>query len=258
MSKWNTLGSKGMRGTKGFASRFSLARLLPARCGRWVLVLVVLLSSLSLQAGIFRRYKGHIADTLGVMGGTRVYATPVEVNGSPGTLAAYSFVGQTAAEVSAVLSAQAKLPPASRSSGGFLTYQENNRVQRVLVLPSGNGKAECIVLLFDQALGDAQRTANKPDAWPEGFTSFPGTPRFTAVCANTRTTFVTAEVTGMPEDAVQVAAAILVAGGWSETPAATPTFRLFSERNRLCAIFASRDSQSGQTTLSVIQRNGAN
>jgi len=226
--------------------------------GKWVLLLAALIPLLSLQASIFRRYKGQVVDTLNGMGGTHVYSTPVEVNGSPGTLSAYSFSGQTAAEVSAVLTSHLKLPPVPRFSGAFLTHQENNRVQRVLVLPSGNGINACVVLLFDQALRDAQRSANKPLAWPEGFASFSGTPRFTAVCASTRTSFATAEVSGAPEDAAQEAASILRANGWSESPAATPTFRLFSERNRLCAVFASRNPQSGQTTLSVVQRNGAN
>jgi len=226
--------------------------------GKWVLLLAVLIPLLSLQASIFRRYKGQIADTLSVMGGTRVYSTPAEVNGLPGTLSAYSFTGRTAAEVSSVLTSHLKLPPVPRLSSGFLTYQENNRVHRVLVLPASGSVNACIVLLFDQALRDAQRSADTPTAWPDGFPAFPGTPRFTAVCANTRTAFATAEVAGEPEDAAYNAAAILRANGWSETPVATPTFRLFSERNRLCAIFASRDPQSGETTISIVQRNGAN
>jgi hypothetical protein len=143
-------------------------------------------------------------------------------------------------------------------STGFLTHHENNRVQRILILPSPDSTDSCIALLFDPALRDAQRTADKPIAWPEAFVSFPGTPRFTAVCANTRTSFATADVQGAPEDAVLEAAAILRASGWTETPASTPTFRLFSERNRLSAVFASRDPKTDQTTLSIIQRDGAN
>jgi len=225
---------------------------------RWVLVLAVLLPLLSLQGSVFRRYRGHVADTLGVMGGTRVYSTPVEVNGSPGTLSAYAFTGQTAEEVSGVLASHMRLPPVPSPFSGFLTYRENNRLQRALVLPSGSGVNECVVLLFDQALRDAQRAAGTPAAWPEGFPPFPGAPQFTAVCANTRTSFATAEAAGTPEDAVQVAAAVLRGSGWSETPAATPTFRLFSERNRLCAVFASSNPKSGQTLISIVQRNGAN
>ena len=227
-------------------------------CGKWVLLLAVLIPLLSLQASFFRRYKGQIVDTLNGMGGTRVYSTAVEVNGSPGTLSAYSFVGQTATDVSAALTSLLKLPPVPRFSGSFLTHQENNRVQRVLVLPSGGGINACTVLLFDQTLRDAQQSADRPLTWPEGFAPFAGMPRFTAVCANTRTSFATAEVAGTPEDAVQDAASVLRANGWSESPAATPTFRLFSERNRLCAVFASRNPQTGQTAISIVQRNGAN
>jgi len=231
---------------------------LVTKYGKWVLLLAVLIPLLSLQASFFWRYKGQIVDTLSKMGGTRVYSTAVEVNGSPGTLSAYSFTGQTATEVSAALTTQLKLPPIPQFSGAFLTHQENNRMQRVLVLPAGGGVNACVVLLFDQALRDAQRSADKLLAWPEGFPPFSGIPRFTAVCANTRTSFATTEVAGAPEDAAQEAAAVLRANGWDESPAATPTFRLFSERNRLCAVFASRDPQTGQTTLSVVQRSGAN
>ena len=224
------------------------------RCGKWVLLLAVLLPLLSPHASVFRRHKGQVVDTLTGLGGARVYSTPAEVNGAPGTLSAYAFTGQSAAEVSSTLTRQLKLSP---SAGGMLAHQDNNRSQRVLVLPSGHGTDACIALIFDQSLRDAQRSAGAPPAWPDGFAAFPGTPRFTAVCANTRTAFATADVQGAPEEAVQEAAAALLANGWHETPASTPTFKLFSERNRTCAVFAARDPKTEQTTLSVIQRSGA-
>ncbi|MCL1920895.1 MAG: hypothetical protein FWG50_07425 [Kiritimatiellaeota bacterium] len=220
-------------------------------------MLAALAPLLSSHALFFFRTKGRVADTLNGLGGTRVYSTPAEVNGSPGTLSAYAFTGRDAHEVSAVLTKQLKLPPAPRGSGALLTYKDNDRVQRLIVLPSGQGSGDCIALVFDQSLRDAQRNADAPPAWPDGFPPLPGTPRFTAVCANTRTAFASADAHGAPEDAAQEAAAALQAAGWHETPASTPAFRLFSDRNRLCAVFASRDPKTGQTTLSVVQRNGA-
>ena len=224
----------------------------------WLLLFAVVIPPLSLYAPIFQRSKGTVADMLVGMGGASVYSTPVQVNGAPGTLSAYAFKRQFAHEVSAVLTKQLKLPSVPPFSSAFLTYQENNRIQRMLVLPSVDSTDSCIVLVFDQAVRDVQRSTDTPPAWPDCFASFPGTPRFTAVCANTRTTFVTAETMGAPEDAAQEAAAILRGKGWTETPASTPTFKLFSEHNRLCAVFASRDPKTGQTTLSVVQRDGAN
>jgi hypothetical protein len=128
----------------------------------------------------------------------------------------------------------------------------------MLVLPSADSTDSCIVLVFEQAARDAQRSADTPLAWPDGFTSFPGTPLFAAVCANTRTTFATAETMGAPEDAAQEAAVVLRGKGWAEVPVSTPTFKLFSERSRLCVVFATRDPKTGQTTLSIIQRDGSN
>jgi len=218
----------------------------------------VLVPLLSLHATWFRRYKGQAADVLNEMGGACLYSTPAQVNGAPGTLSAYAFTQQLASEVSAALTARLKLPSVPPDTTGFLTVQQDNRVQRMLVLPSGHGTDACVVLLFDQALDDAQRAAKRPVAWPDGFAPFPGIPRFTAVCANTRTSFATAEAQGTPEDAVQEAATVLRASGWRETPAATPTFRLFAERNRLCAVFASRDPKTGQTTLGIVQRDASN
>jgi len=224
----------------------------------WLLLLALAIPVISLDASIFRRYKGQVVDVLTAMGGANVYSTPVQVNGTPGTLSAYVFSRHFASEVSAVLTRQLKLPPLPPSTSGFLTFRESNRVQRMLVLPSGDGTDSCIVLVFDQALRDAQRSADTPVAWPDGFASFPGTPLFTAVCANTRTVFATAETQGTPEDALQEAASVLRGKGWTETPASTPAFKTFAERNRLCAIFASTDPKTGQTTLSIVQRDGAN
>lgn len=212
---------------------------------------------LALHAPIFHSYKGQVPETLSALGGTSVYSTPTQVNGAPGTLSAYSFTRQTAAELSAALTARLKLPPVPRGTTGFLTYQADNRVQRILVLPSADNTDACVVLLFDQSVGDTQRAAKAEATWPNGLGAMPGTPRFSASCDNTRTTFVTAETHGTPEDAAESAAAVLRAQGWKETPASTPTFRLFSERNRFCAVFASRDPKTGETTLSIIQRNGS-
>ena len=232
--------------------------LLATRHGRWLLLIAILAPLFSLYAPIFQRSKGRVADMLTAMGGANVYSTPAQVNGTPGTLSAYSFSRQFAHEVSAVLTRQLNLSPVQSHSSTFLTHTENNRLQRLLVLPSADSTDSCIVLVFDQSLRDAQRSAGVPLAWPDGFASFPGTPRFTAVCANTRTTFATADATGTPEDIAQEAADVLLGKGWTQSPASTPAFKLFSDRNRLCAVFASRDSKTGQTTLSIVQRDGSN
>ncbi|MCL2104010.1 MAG: hypothetical protein FWH21_02995 [Kiritimatiellaeota bacterium] len=232
--------------------------LLAAAYGRWLLLILALAPLLPSYAPIFWRSKGRVVDVLTGMGGASVYSTPVQVNGAPGTLSAYAFKGRFISEVTSVLASQLKLPPLPKSPSALLTFQESNRLQRMLVLPSSDGTDSCIVLVFDQSLRDAQRSADAPVAWPEGFASFPGAPRFTAVCANTRTTFATADAVGPPETVAQEAAAVLRGKGWTESPASTPTFKLLSDRNRICAVFASLDPTTGQTTLSIVQRDGSN
>ncbi len=216
-----------------------------------------LLFSLPLQAEVFWRVPKTSDTVLRQMGGTRIYATDVLLNGSPGTLATYTFDRSPAFRVSADLARSFGLASPATSGGLFLTHAEKDRLSRLFILPSPSGSEACVVLAFDQTLRDAANARANPPAWPNGLPSLAATPVFSAVCALTRTTFVTAESAAAPEAAAQEAAHALRDAGWAETTPATATFKIFTAGKKQCVLLASRNPQSERTTISLLQREGA-
>jgi hypothetical protein len=125
------------------------------------------------------------------------------------------------------------------------------------VLPSPAAPEACLVLAFDQSQQDAAKARQAPSAWPDGLPALAAAPLFTAVCAKTRTTFVTAETEAPPEAAARDAAQTLAAAGWTETTPTADTFKLFVSGGKQCVLFASRAPESERTTISLLQREGA-
>lgn len=216
---------------------------------------LALLLAFTLHAEVFWRLPGK-ADALLQMSGTRVYTTEVQLNGAPGTLTAYAF-GTSAAETAASLSRRLGLPPPAAFGATLLTHADKASMRRFFVLPAASGAEACVVLAFDQPLRAFARSREKPIAWPESLPALSAAPVFSAVCALTRTAFVTADSPAAPEAAAEEAAQTLRGAGWAEAAPATPTFRLFTSGKKQCALFAGRDPQSGQTSISLLQREGA-
>lgn len=216
------------------------------------------LTAAALSADVFWRMPSTADATLRALGGARVYATDVTVNGAPGSLAAYAF-GETPATLSARLARQLNVPlPAGAAQGAaLLTHARKNSMQRLLVLPAAAGLGGCVVLAFEQTLRDAAAASREPPAWPDGLPALNATPRFTAFCAKTQTRFVTAASSDAPEDAAQDAARALAGAGWSEAPPGTPTFRLFVSGRKQCLLYANRANDSEGTLISLLQREGA-
>jgi hypothetical protein len=224
--------------------------------------LLVLLTPV-LDAEVFWRIPSDASATLRALGGARVYATDVEVNGAPGTLAAYAF-NESPATLSQRLSHRFNLASTAarpsvlgRGSACMITHASKNSLQRLLVLPSPASRDDSVVLAFEQSLRNAAATRQQPPAWPDGLPVLNATPRFTALCTKTRTRFVTADADATPEAAVQDAARILTGAGWSETTPTTPTFKLFVSGRKQCLIFAHAPSPSDNTQISLLQREGA-
>ena len=227
-----------------------------------IVALLVLLTPV-LDAEVFWRIPSDASATLRALGGARVYATDVEVNGAPGTLAAYAF-NESPATLSQRLSHRFNLASTAarpsvlgRGSACMITHASKNSLQRLLVLPSPASRDDSVVLAFEQSLRNAAATRQQPPAWPDGLPVLNATPRFTALCAKTRTRFVTADADATPEAAVQDAARILTGAGWSETTPTTPTFKLFVSGRKQCLIFAHAPSPSDNTQISLLQREGA-
>ena len=216
-----------------------------------------LLFSLPLHAEVFWRVPKTSDTVLRQMGGIRVYATDVRLNGSPGTLTTYTFDRSPALRVSADLARSFGLASPATSGTLFLTHAEKDRLSRLFILPSPSGNEACIVLAFDQSLRDAAKAREHSPAWPNGLPALTATPVFSAVCAQTRTTFVTAESSAAPEAAAQEAAQALRDAGWDETTPATATFKIFASGRKQCVLLATRKPQSERTTISLLQREGA-
>ena len=216
------------------------------------------LTAAALSADVFWRMPSTADATLRALGGARVYATDVTVNGAPGSLAAYAF-GETPATLRTRLARQLNLPlPVGAGQGAaLLTHVRNNSMQRLLVLPAAAGLGGCVVLAFEQKLRDAAAASREPPAWPDGLPALNATPRFTAFCAKTRTHFVTAASSDAPEDAARDAARALTDAGWTETPPGTPTFKLFVSGHKQCLLYANCANDSEGTLISLLQREGA-
>jgi len=214
------------------------------------------LVSAPLHAEVFWRLPKTADAFLNRLGGTRVYATDVLVNGTRGTLGAYAF-GVPAADISAHLSRRFGLPPQAAAGAALLTHAEKEHVYRLFVLPSPSGEETCIVFAFDQPLRNAARARQTPVEWPEGCPTLNATPVFSAVCAMTRTTFVTADSADSPEGALKEAAQALGGAGWGETTPGTDTFKIFVSGKKHCVVLATRNLQTGRTAISLLQREGA-
>ena len=224
-----------------------------------VLFLFAALIPVCLVADVFWRFKKSNSRVLQELGGTQVYSTAVQVNGEPGTLCAYAFEDKSATEIGTQLRKRFSISKdVMPSVGTMITSQENGRMQRLLVIPSGYGTASSIVMMFEQSLQDANKhSADEPLAWPDGLSMLPGVPRFTAFCSSTRTSFVTAETVNEPEEAMKSVGVAMRDSGWSSMPVESPTFKLFVRGTKTCVAFASRPAGAVQTTIGVMQREGA-
>lgn len=227
----------------------SLTRLL-------VLLLSFALGVSGLRADFFWRIPRQADPLLTSMGGSRLYATEVELNGAPGTLQVFAFSGVRAPDLSRRVSARMKLPPASRRPGGSLmSYRENGRETHLLVLPSPGGRDRCVVLAFEAE--SAARAGGVP-GWPDDLPPLDAaTPTFSAVCKLTRTSFVTAETSSSPEAALAGAGATLLRQGWKEASPPAASCKIFTDKHKHCLVFASADPRTGRTTISLLQRKGS-
>ena len=219
-------------------------------------VFLLLFFALPLRADVFWRLPKNADTVLQQMGGVRVYATDVQVNGAPGTLSAYAL-DSTAPEAGAALARRLGLPPAPPFGSSLITHAEKDRIHRLFVLPSPASEATCVVLSFDQSLRDFARTQSEPPKWPEGVPALKATPVFSALCALTRTSFVAADSPDAPETAAREAAQSLRAAGWQEASPANSTFKILTSGKKQCVLLATRNPQTERTTISVLQREGA-
>lgn len=221
--------------------------------------LLVLFGFLALPLGaeVFWRLPKTSDSVLRQTGGACLYTTGAQVNGTRGTLSAYAFT-QPAASVGAALARRFGLEASPSVTGGAcLTLAENGRLCRLFVLPAVSGNGTCAVLAFEQSLRQAAQTRHAAPDWPEGLPPLNATPTFSAVCEKTRTAFVTAETDAAPESALREAVRTLTGAGWCKAGPGTATFQLFADGAKQCVVLAKRSPKTGQTLISLLQREGA-
>jgi len=208
------------------------------------------------HAEFFWRFPaGRGGEALRRLGGTRVYHTDVQINGTSGTLAAFVFT-DASAKVAINLTRLWGLPAPDPFGASMITHADNRMLYRLLIMPSADSSESCVALAFMQPLRDAAR-AKEPE-WPADWPGLNATPHFSAACALTRTTFVTADSPVPPDSAVQEASRSFQRQGWSESlPASAADFTILAKGRKHCIIFATADRLTGRTAISLLQREGA-
>lgn len=208
------------------------------------------------HAEFFWRFPaGRGEEALRRLGGTRVYQTDAQVNGTSGTLAAFAFA-DAPAKAAADLARLWGLPPPDPFGASMLTHADNRTLYRILIMPPADNSESCLALAFMQPLREAA-LAPAPE-WPADWPALNATPSFSAVCALTRSTFVTADSPVPPEVAVMEASRSFQCQGWAEAlPAPPADFTILAKGRKHCVIFASADRATGRTAISLLQREGA-
>ncbi|MBP5321714.1 MAG: hypothetical protein J6334_12070 [Kiritimatiellae bacterium] len=216
--------------------------------------LFILFSVRPSAAEFFWRLPRRAETVLEQLGGMPVYETPIQVNGAPGTLTAHAFTGQTASGLAAQIARRLGLPvPPTAPGGTMLTHDDKTRLTKYLVLPSPSGHDSCVTL----AIAAKGRPPSTPTGWPAQVPALNAEPRFTAVCEKTRTGFVTAESALTPEAALADATTRLAQAGWREAFSAGASCKIFTLNSKQCIVFASAESGTGRTSVSLLCREGA-
>lgn len=223
--------------------------------GALIVLGAVLLAPWS-SADVFWR-KGANADAhLEELGGTRLYTTEIKINGYAGNLAVYGFTEAPTTLGSRLARALGTNMPRPQA-GALLTHVQNQRLQRYMLLPSVATPDGCMVLALEQGQEDARRARQKPTLWPAGMPALDAEPLFSASCAKTRVTFVTAQSMLAPEVALHDAVSTFAKAGWYVTPPEGKSMQLLTSGRKQCIVFAGTAANGKHTTISILQREGA-
>ena len=212
---------------------------------------ILLTAGLSL-AEFFWRFPASAFSVLKGMGGVRVYATAVEVNGHDGSLESYSFTGTTAPALARRLARQLGITAPVSPGAAHLAATRNGKTSHFFILPAPGGEDQCAVLAFEQ---EAAPGAKAP-AWPDGVPALAAEPTFSAVCKKTRTVLVQARSPQSPEALLGEAADQLKRQGWMEVSPESSVCRLFTYGHKHCILLGDRKENAMDSTLTLLQREG--
>jgi hypothetical protein len=219
------------------------------------LVPLLLLAGL-LQADFFMRIPRSAEALLRELGGSRIYESEVAVNGGEGRLSSFVFT-ETADVVGARLARRLKLPQPGAGSSIMLSVSGRS-LARYFILSAPGMQHSSLVTVLEQDAVAAGRSKQGHPPWPSSIPAMNATARFTAVCAHTRTTFLSASSTaGSPAAALGQAVSALSGAGWQTCPPSTPEFAILARGRGQCVVFAHTHAESGEITINILQREGS-
>jgi len=195
---------------------------------RRTLFFAVLLA-FSASGAFFWKISGAAEKFLANLGGERMYASPVTVNGLDGELLVYTFPSGDAGNLAKALAAN---PPSET---------------RCFLIPA---TAAPLVL----AVTGKAATQGTPQ-WPAAIPQFPARPLFSAETRASQLSFLTAACDALPDEASLHAATALWLAGFSEASPAGASCRIFAKGPATALLFVSPASDG--TRVTVLIRKGA-
>ena len=116
----------------------------------------------------------------------------------------------------------------------------------------------CLVTALEQNARVFRGADNQPPPWPDNIPTLNATAGFSAQCAKTGTTFLSADShSSTPQQATDEAADALTRTGWKPALPVTPEFRIFTKGRQQCIVFSTEKPDSHQITINILQREGS-
>ena len=185
--------------------------------------------ALSASGAFFWKVSGSVERFLANLGGERMYASAVTVNGRDGELFVYTFPRGDADGLARALASDA--PPGTRC----------------FLIPGAD--SPLVLAVAGKAVGTGT------PQWPDAIPPWPARPLFSAETRASNLSFLTAASDASPGEAALKAAAALSLAGYSEATPAGASCRLFVKGFTTALLFAS--GGPGGTRVTVLVREGA-
>ena len=220
----------------------------------WFLILVLPL--LSANAEVFLRFARGPDSILSNLGGSKVYQSKVQINGSKGELSSYIF--NLRSDVTANRLAKKLKLPKPKAGAAIMLDATKKSLTRYFIIQAPGLQDSTLVTALEQKSSIFRRPPSGSPPWPDEIPVLNASARFTARCDKTRTTFLCAvSHSSTPEQAVTEASALLAGEGWAEMLPTTPTFRIFSQGVKQRVVFADENSATHEVNINILQRDGA-
>ncbi|MDA3926628.1 MAG: hypothetical protein PF904_18230 [Kiritimatiellae bacterium] len=217
---------------------------------------LILLIPLTLAAEIFLRIPRQASTVLQNLGGSRVYQSPVKINGRAGSLTTFAF-NESSDIISHRVARKLKLPPPS-SQSTIILDTSGKSLSRYFIFKAPDLGNTCLVTALEQDARVFRSADNSPTPWPNNIPVLNATAAFSALCEKTGTTFLNADShSSTPQQATDEAADALTQTGWKPALPTTPEFRIFTKGRQQCIVFSTQKPDSHQITINILQREGS-